>query len=165
MPNWCENDLTVRGDEKELQRFLEFVKTHTSDFDFNTILPYPESFSNMDTASSEWRKNNPPEKWFEGPRDGFNSGGYEWCVAQWGTKWNACDVKVEFQCKDEVLISFSTAWSPPLPVIKALSSTFKELQFELKYYEHGMGYQGEYSVEGGEVCADVESNYTGERGG
>lgn len=45
---------------------------------------------------------------------------YEWCIANWGTKWNAYTVKEE----DVDIITFETAWSSPDPVIRKLSEMY-----------------------------------------
>lgn len=41
---------------------------------------------------------------------------YEWRIDNWGTKWNAMDVEGEGNAR-----SFTTAWSPPLPVFSRLA--------------------------------------------
>ena len=47
---------------------------------------------------------------------------YEWCVKNWGTKWNADTLSVS---DDEII--FNTAWSPSEPIIKELSSKGKSI--------------------------------------
>ena len=37
MPNWCENSVTISGDEKKVKAFIKFVKSKQSKFDFNKI--------------------------------------------------------------------------------------------------------------------------------
>lgn len=41
---------------------------------------------------------------------------YNWCVTNWGTKWNACSC-----CKDGIYLSIQTAWSFPYPIMEKLS--------------------------------------------
>ena len=43
---------------------------------------------------------------------------YDWNRNNWGTKWNAYDTEVKEELR---IIRFDTAWSPPYPVIVALS--------------------------------------------
>lgn len=175
MPNWCENELEITGSRKELERLRKFVmsdfnstyvlsrdgKTKNDDhnpddwvFDFNSVIPYPEKYARQDLEA----KSNPKKK------DGYNNGGYEWCVKNWGTKWDACDAKWE-RIDDRLFYSFNTAWSPPLPVIRKLIGLFPKLEFELTYYEGGMAFQGKYGGKGGEVITDEQSKYDGDRGG
>ena len=53
---------------------------------------------------------------------------YEWCVKNWGTKWNGCDSWLE----DDIL-HFDTAWSPPIPVLIALSKKYPNNEFYLEF--------------------------------
>ena len=46
---------------------------------------------------------------------------YSWCTCSWGTKWNAYDLN-----SDGNSLSFHTAWSPPLPVIRKLAECFPD---------------------------------------
>src|SRR5262245_5495863 len=121
MPNWCECDLTVEGPREVVEAFLEAVKGENGLLDFERLIPYPLRFAELDRIAREWDK-QPEEvrRKTERPKDGYNQGGYEWCVENWGTKWNAHEVTVEGpSCWGESAtaeLSFSTAWSPPLPV-------------------------------------------------
>ena len=67
--------------------------------------------------------------------------------------------------KGRVKFTCQSAWSPPIPVIKAMSDKFPSLKFKLKYYEMGMGFKGVYTVEGGTVLEDSDAKYNGHRGG
>jgi hypothetical protein len=51
------------------------------------------------------------------PRDGYNSGGYEWCCTTWGYKWPASDIEVR-ESPDTLSYQFQTLWRPPTFVIK-----------------------------------------------
>ena len=87
MPNWCENDLTVEGPKGAVEEFIKFVAGE-SPFDFNKFVPYPEEFKRLDDAAEAWDKEHagrPDYDWRARPKDGFNSGGYEWRVKHWAT--------------------------------------------------------------------------------
>lgn len=106
---------------------------------------------------------------------GFNNGGYGWCIKNWNTKWNFCDIEIVDEYSNEedepedpeygLIYTFSTAWAPPIPVIEKMSKDFPDLRFELHYYERGMAYQGVIIWKGGEVLFKEESEYDGDRGG
>ena len=117
MPNWCENELTISG--PDVQKVLNAIRSEAHDdedarlLDFDKIIPYPEPYRALDQRAHEYQeklraidKNDPDQQsklealaaeydaepgapWI---KDGFNSGGYEWCCDQWGTKWNATHV-------------------------------------------------------------------------
>lgn len=170
MPNWCENELRVIGRKADVERFIGFVagsRDDQTDFDFDRIVPYPEDYGAADAALRKWEEDNKGMPWNERtgrPQDGYNQGGYEWCIANWGTKWNACDTVVRKTSRG-CTFSFNTAWSPPGPVIRKAASLFPSLQFDLKYWEGGCGFQGGLSVKCEEVLEEWEGEYRGRRGG
>lgn len=43
MPNWVQNRLTIYGQETKIEKCLLFCKSEDSDFDFNKIVPMPET--------------------------------------------------------------------------------------------------------------------------
>jgi Ferredoxin-like domain in Api92-like protein len=171
MPNWCENDLTIRGPSTDVHEFLEQAEGE-SPFNFGKLIPYPEQFRHADEIAEVWdseRRSNPDADRGPRPKDGFNSGGYEWCVKNWGTKWPATAIRIEdgkeTDAGFEVVIGFDTAWTPPKPVVLKASELFASLVFELRYYECGDGFCGEYVVQNGECVRDESSEYHGSRGG
>src|SRR5262245_20469590 len=97
MPNWCECDFYISGPKEAVERFLETVKGEDSVFDFNQLIPYPEDFRKLDGSFDEWMEKLPGERDGLPPADGYNQGGYEWCVANWGTKWNAKGASLEHE--------------------------------------------------------------------
>lgn len=56
---------------------------------------------------------------------------YQWCIQNWGTKWNAYKVTVS-----KNTIMFDTAWNSPLPVIDALIAKFN-LTCTYKAFDEG----------------------------
>ena len=109
MPNWNENELTLTG--PDVNKVLEAIRSesiHDQDMrilDFNKIIPYPQIYRDLDKRAEEYREkfadieNDDPERkqklealgaeygvepgtpWL---KDGYNSGGYEWCCDNWG---------------------------------------------------------------------------------
>jgi len=173
MPNWCECDFYISGPKEEVERYLETVKGEESVFDFNQLAPYPERFRGLDGQMHEWLRKPPEEREALPPLDGFNQGGYEWRIANWGTKWNANDVRLvhESTWQNEgrpalsVLVTFETAWAPPLPIVMKASEQFPELEFELRYFEGRMEFNGIFACKRGEVTRDEDGPYFGMRGG
>jgi len=167
MPNWCANKLWISGavDSEYIDNILTHIKSEEEDFDFEKVLPYPEEYASRDREMRELGCVKFREKYGVDADDGFNSGGYNWCVQNWGTKWNACDAEVVRNYPCSVLIGFQTAWSPPIPVIQKLSELFPGCMFTLQYYECGMAYQGRVKFKEGEQIVLVEGKYKGSQGG
>lgn len=171
MPNYCYNRVTIRGDRETLQRVKELLKGE-SVFDFNRVIPYPEEYAELDRAHKVFydlleeyhRARGEEKKRLEKQlilvkkmlphKDGFNSGGYEWRVEHWGTKWNAVDPEIVEEREDKIVYHFSTAWSPPCPVIKRLGEMFPTVEIALTYSEEGMGYRGKFVMKGGKVALE-----------
>src|SRR5512135_3092246 len=173
MPNFCENDLSVEGPKDVVLEFLKFAAGE-SPFDFNRFIPYPEKYLRLDNAAKAWDKEHEGRldyDWRKRPKDGFNSGGYEWRVRNWGTKWPASRVKVETPVTGydgntlHVVFHFDTAWSPPLQVIENAAERYPALSFDLRYFECGAQFNGLFYCSGGEVKADESGPYFGTRGG
>lgn len=68
---------------------------------------------------------------------------YSWALANWGTKWNAYDCRLEFQAEKYVEFCFNTAWSFPEPVFRKLAKMFPTLTFECDCYDEGGCFAGE----------------------
>lgn len=164
MPNHVEQDLVITGNSSVLKEFMEFAQEDESLLSANKFIPYPEKFRILDAAAKiEHQKGN------YSVHDGFNSGGYEWCLKNWGTKWGVYSValstqkltgkvgKLKYFCK--------SAWSPATQIVLAMSQKFPDLTFDMKYYERGMGYKGQFTVQNGNITKDVQDKYAGKRGG
>ena len=166
MPNWVECDLTVSGNEKVLKSFEDFAKTEKSALDANKFIPYPKEFADKDAEAEEVRKRIKAGEKLSVPEDGFNSGGYEWRIKNWGTKWGICDAEISCKKLKHTFYFFTCAWNPPLPLIRKMAEMFPALAFSLRYYEAGMGFSGLYGVKGEDVLDDYMNNsYRGNRGG
>ncbi len=59
---------------------------------------------------------------------------YDWCVKNWGTKWNACNTMIH---GSEVW--FETAWSPAIPIVKKLAELYPDCNFLLEYADEERG--------------------------
>ena len=62
-------------------------------------------------------------------------------------------------------LEFDTAWSPPVPVIEKLATMFPDHEFDLKYYECGIGFCGHEHWEDGIEQYHQQAEYSGLRGG
>jgi hypothetical protein len=72
----------------------------------------------------------------------YDSKGYDWCVENWGTKWDICDAKLQPADKNLLDAFFLSAWGPPIEVMRALEAAgFRVI---LKYVEYGMAFEGIY---------------------
>ena len=140
MPNWCNNTVEIRHEDPVM---LERVRTA-----FNNgallaeFIPVPEEL--QITAG---RTNNPDENQKivdaeESNREKYGySNWYDFCVSEWGTKWDVGgDGAVPHDIDGGIMISFDSAWSPPIAAYEKLT----EMGFEIRafYHESGMCFAG-----------------------
>jgi len=155
MPNWCANSLklvaTTADSEKKLAEIvqeLERAKTAGEDASFFTLIkPIPQDL--MIRAGS-FGSDTPEQKELKiAEQKNLDKYGYkhwyDYCVAEWGTKWDAKTIDSDEPYEIEgnaVTIYFDTAWSPPMGIYHALEDM--GFNIEATYIEQGMGYIGFY---------------------
>lgn len=187
MPNHTANLLEIHGDKETIQRLIAEVSDNGKGFDFNKIVPMPESLQITAGSSTDygiavlkWQKNKDPSDlkdilaypWVkseginnyddlakflvnkgsanlvEGQKalDNIKNYGckdwYSWACSNWGTKWNSYDNGEWNIGVNDASIYFETAWSPPMPVIHALSVKYPTLKFKISYADEGGGFLG-----------------------
>jgi hypothetical protein len=148
MPNWCNNSIKLHNcDEPFDQVVKDYLTTENAIeppieggitetiLDFNKIVPMPEELKN--TTSPAPKDINPELQKTLVEKYGADNW-YDWCVKNWGTKWNCCDPYLA-----DTGMSFTTAWSPPCPVIVALAKKLNK-DIRMTYIEEGMAFCGEF---------------------
>jgi hypothetical protein len=154
MPNWVYSNLTVIGDEAEVDRFVEQVGKS-----------YEVRYQNWETKQEvrEVRENNGfsfwniiapeaeilDEYWGVADHTAGPNNWYPWNNEHWGTKWDAGEVGIERHSDDHLQVRFHTAWSPPYPVIEEASRQYPTLTFTLEWEEE-QGFGAEVEVKDGE---------------
>lgn len=74
---------------------------------------------------------------------------YDWCIKNWGTKWNALDAYVEGNT-----IGFETAWSGVPELISKVSERFPKVAFKYRWADEDFGCNlGEYNFKVGVVIS------------
>jgi len=132
MPNWCSNELIIGSKNKDLIKTIHSeIINEEGHLDFKLITGVPDTpaYRNEFTDSQDEIRDD-PTYW------------YKWNPENWGTKWNACDSDVVDPHSTLLTINFNTAWSPPEPVIRALSEKYPKANIALHYKEEGMNFEG-----------------------
>tara|TARA_B100000497_G_scaffold116207_1_gene140403 strand:- start:21 stop:545 length:525 start_codon:yes stop_codon:yes gene_type:complete len=132
MPNWCNNSIKIVGDVETLSQLKPVIEAGTGLL--QAIAPMPEELEGT-TAPSD------SPNW------------YDWCLANWGTKWDP-EVHLEFTDNGDgtAIIEgwFDTAWGPPVEAMHTLSQDWDSCFIELMYEEGGMCFVGCWNSEGGD---------------
>lgn len=112
MPNHITNIVAVSGDERRIQAMLKEIQIDeygVGSVDFNKIIPMPDDVDS-----------------------------YNWCIANWGTKWNSYGYTADTGFKDGKL-TFLTAWSAPYPILQKLSEMYPDIKFEHEWADEDIG--------------------------
>jgi hypothetical protein len=168
MPNWCNNDLTLRHKDPAM---LDRAQKALAEGRFlNEFIPCPP----------ELHKYSAPEQ-DDARADAFTAkygapDWYSWQIKNWGTKWDVdadpeqikrnwgtkwdvdADPEQIERAGDTLTVSFDSAWSPPIEAYNRLV----EMGFEVQAYynEFGMTFAGMYTGAGGDIyddCVDYGS--------
>jgi hypothetical protein len=143
MPNWCNNNLTL---EHEDPAMITRARDALLRGEFlNEFIPVPADLQivagsvgdPVEQAELERKTAENVEKY------GYGNW-YDFCVGEWGTKWDVgCEGSTDVHPDGKILHTyFDSAWSPPINAYSKL----EELGFKVNamYYEGGMAYAGAY---------------------
>ena len=139
MPNYVYNIL-ICDDASVIEKIIN----NKGYLDFNCILPMPDYIKNTSCGSEvnyedssiidiNKRQNTQREFTKEELKKGAAEGWYGWSKRVWGCKWNACETIII----SPYMVSFTTAWTPPLGFIKKLSNSNKHQPIYLSYKSEG----------------------------
>ena len=180
MPNWCENNLTVRGPEEEIKRFLEGTKGTDEEgeptYDIvNSWFPVPaildDIHSGYNTISGKkftlWRDDENGKSVGVTKEEitqlkdncGFTNS-YDWCIANWGSKWGDCYTDLVQMNDENLLFYFESAWGPPTEGLTKIAKDFPKLFFYLTYQEPGMCFEGYVRWDDGELIEEHSQGST-----
>lgn len=141
MPNHVTNIITYEGDRKQIAEMIEAIKKDELGIrtvDFNKIIPMPDDIYRGDLGPKE-RELYGDKNW------------YDWCRANWGTKWNAYGYDKDFDYSQTDSLWFQTAWSAPHPILQKLTEMVPEIKFKHQWADEDIGYNcGQHRYFGGE---------------
>jgi hypothetical protein len=163
MPNWCFNELSVRGRRDDVREFLSMLDNMKDDSGFfQAIYPMPEELRGI-ASPTRIVSEEEHQQYLDGKIKTFGGipitarmqqelrrrfgadNWYDWAVNNWGTKWDVHKnelYRTDWKNGSGVTLTFATAWGPPLKVIEKLSSKFPKLRFSINFNEPGMGCRG-----------------------
>lgn len=116
MANYVYNTLTFRGSYEDIVSLKVALKGDDVEqdgkmvgglpLDFNKVIPQPADLLEQESST------HMPAWW-------------EWCIDNWGSKWNAWDIEMTFETNEaenesELVYRFNTAWSPVNKIVDAI---------------------------------------------
>lgn len=130
MPNWCSNEITISGEEAELALLAQQLQANEETI-MERLVPQPEGL-----ADGAW---------------------YQWCLDNWGTKWDMCELAGDYDV-GYISLVYETAWAPNVPFWETISAQYPGLHMVHHYKETGMCYMGVATYQEG-TCNDQTVNY------
>lgn len=165
MPNWCYNNLHIRGNKELLDEFKAktIIRNEDGDkFTFNILKPLPKAlegdFSPLRKLEGETEEEY-KERLAENVRLYGAEDWYYWHINNWGTKWDASSTIIENETDSYLQICFNTAWSPPMEWFETIIPMFAELEFECYITEESEAYAVYLYAQNGEIEL-TEGHYT-----
>jgi hypothetical protein len=124
MPNWCNNFITITGDEKQIRlltRVLNSIENKNDSNLFMTLVGTSPDVSMEEYNNGAWYNTN---------------------IDEWGTKWDVSYNEANIECGTTcITMQMSTAWSPPIGFGSTLSKRYN-VKVELQYEEPGCDFAG-----------------------
>lgn len=132
MPNWCGNTLTLTHEDPEM---IVRAKDAFARGEFlNEFIPVPHGLKGTSSPNREPSAESLKQEY------GY-SDWYDFCVNEWGTKWDVGDGQgIQTWDDHELIVYFDSAWSPPIAAYEKLL----DLGFTVyaTYYEPGCAFAG-----------------------
>jgi hypothetical protein len=140
MPNWCNNVIELTHEDPAM---IERARLALIDGKFlNEFIPVPESLHIVAGSVGDPVEQKKLEEDTARNLEVHGYGNwYDYCVSEWGTKWDVGGDGIEPMVVGNTLTaSFDSAWSPPTAAYEKLM----DLGFEVRayYYEPGMAFAG-----------------------
>ena len=142
MPNWCNNTVEIyHKDPAVLERVRSAFANATL---LNEFVPVPESLHIV--AGNVGEKGSPEQDLLETQEKSNleqygHANWYDWCVSNWGTKWDVGGDGYEAEdIPGGLVLAFDSAWAPPVAAYEKLLDQGFEIR--AMYYEPGMAFAG-----------------------
>lgn len=152
MPNWCDNKLTITGNEDKVQALYDAC-VGSRDIDerndglLTALRPMPEKLEGTDP-------NKDSENW------------YDWRTENWGSKWEVLihgspDLLDHGDGTYTLTTGFDSAWSPPVEAFIYYGENNPDVSIRLDYNEWGNMFCGTLVCDKGkhkDECYDYHNN-------
>ena len=156
MPNWCNNNITITGPNKIIDKIEKIAKTEEYEEGqyglLNYFHPMPDEL--RDTTADGTKRKKLQKKY------GFDDW-YGWAVENWSTKWDIHElygVDRNYINDDESTIAFGfdSAWSPPIGAYQEFLANNSNVSIRTTYYEGGCDFMGIWD-NGDDICYEISS--------
>jgi Ferredoxin-like domain in Api92-like protein len=156
VPNWVSNELILTGLPSDLEAVLVALGDADAEnedrrlLDFGRLSPIPEDVLDIEAT---------PECLL-GEHNGGPMDSHCWREQHWGSTRNACWLALEGSAESGVLrYEFSTAWTPPRPLLLVISSLWPGLSIDFAFAEPNMVSAGRHRYTPGHFWGQAEAAF------
>ena len=153
MPNWCDNNITITGPNKIIDKIDKIVAEEGStDGLLQFMYPMPDEL--RDTTADGSKRKNLQKKY-------GHDDWYSWAVENWSTKWDISEFygieRIAIgDDESELSFGFSSAWAPPLGAYENYINENSNVTIRATYYEPGCDFMGIWD-NGEDICYEVST--------
>ena len=140
MPNWCNNNITITGPNKIIDKIEKIVKDESGKSGqlLNHFHPMPKGL--RDTTADGSKDKAMIKKY------GYSSW-YDWAVDNWSTKWDVNEFhgveRTELGIDEsEISFGFDSAWAPPINAYDKFIEDNSNVTIRATYFEGGCDFMG-----------------------
>jgi len=140
MPNWCNNSVEIYHDDPKM---LERVRTAFNDGRLLAeFIPIPQSLKIVAGCVGDPDEQKKLEEDTARNKEVHGHGNwYDYCVNEWGTKWDVgADGNPAQDIPGGLMLGFESAWAPPCAAYEKL--TEQGFRIRAMYFEPGMAFAG-----------------------
>ena len=160
MPNWCNNNITITGPNKIIDKIEKIVKDDKhGDGLLQYFHPMPKELDGTTSPNPDADKKKGKalkEKY------GFDCW-YDWRTENWSTKWDINEIYGEEvnrthigDDQSEISFGFDSAWAPPIGAYQYWISENSNCSIRATYYEPGCDFMGIWD-NGEDTCYEVST--------
>ena len=140
MPNWCNNSVEIYHEDPAM---LERVRTAFNDGRLlDEFIPVPKDLQIVAGSVGDPAEQKKLIEQTDANREKYGYGNwYDFCVNEWGTKWDiGADGNPAQDIPGGLMLGFESAWAPPIGAYEKL--TEQGFRIRAMYYEPGMAFAG-----------------------
>jgi hypothetical protein len=140
MPNWCNNSVEIRHEDPAM---IERVRKAFNDGALlNEFIPIPQSLKIVAGCVGDPDEQKKLEEDTARNKEVHGYGNwYDYCVNEWGTKWDVgADGNPAQDIPGGLMLGFESAWAPPCAAYEKL--TEQGFRIRAMYFEPGMAFAG-----------------------
>ena len=151
MPNWCFNRLEISLHNESGKKLLEAFRDNHTDEEgkkfskpFSDLLPTPQELLETDKVlGGEPEEQAKREIKYAQNREKYgHADWYDWRLAHWGCKWDACEISIDHEDEKTALVSFDTPWCPATELFAWYAKQNPDVIFLNEYDEEGCSFEG-----------------------